>query len=74
MFSRRAWLAGGTLMVGQLLTGCEITKRHSKPAIPFGRAKKMLPFIQTEEELNARFGPPHSVEVVDLRAQGAALR
>jgi hypothetical protein len=55
-------------MLGKLLTGCAdstSSKPRRKPIIPFRKAQEMLPSIHTEEELHARFGPPHSVMVFD---------
>jgi hypothetical protein len=68
MFDRRACLTVGALMLARLLTGCADSTPSTprrKPKIPFRKAQEMLPSIHTEEELNARFGPPHSVDVFD---------
>jgi hypothetical protein len=61
-------LKAGAALLGSLLIGCADStppQPRRKPKIPFGQALQMLPSIHTEGELNARFGPPHSVMVFD---------
>jgi hypothetical protein len=65
LISRRVWLVAGSGILSGLLAGYASAKTRKKPRIPFLRALALLPSIHTESELNAQFGPPHSVEIFD---------